>query len=140
MSAFAKPSQRLLLFPVELTRDVDLEPVEDVSLPLGRWALESTFSAKPLHRSVLGPGGNPDPFRPVQGRDLDGSSLDRLGDRDRNRHLEVAVGSLLEYGRRRDAGRDVQVPRRTAAGSVLALAGEADAAAVADARAGTLTR
>src|SRR5581483_5413181 len=70
------------------------------------------------------------PLGAVQGRDLDGRTLDRLGDRDRDGDLEVAVGALHEDRRGRDAGDHVQVPRRAAAGPVLTLAGDADPAAV----------
>src|SRR6185295_3923875 len=55
-------------------------------------------------------------------------------DGDRHGHLEVPVGALLEDRRRRNARDHVEVARRAAQRAILALAGDADAAAVTDSR------
>ena len=122
-----------LLFGGQVTRDLDLEAVEDVSSPATA-GLRRPLAAQTLDRAVLRARGHPDPLRPVEGRHLDRPALDRLGDRDRYDHLEAAVAALLEDGGWSHPGDHVEIARRAPAGTVLALAGDPDAAAVANAR------
>src|SRR4051794_30880886 len=125
--------ESLLLLGAQVLGHLDLEAVEDVAaaLPAG---LRRSFATQALDRSVLRPGREPDSLRAVQGWNLDRGALDRLGDRDRDRDLEIAVRPLHEDRRRRHTRDHVQVTGRPAAGTVLALAGDADPAPVADAR------
>ena len=60
------------------------------------------------------------------------AAAQRLGDRDRHRHLEVAVVEPLEDRGGGDPGGHVEVAGRAAARAGLALAGEADPGAVLD--------
>ncbi len=53
-------------------------------------------------------------------------ALESLGDRDRNRHLQVAAVEPFEDRRGGDPRRHVEVARRAAARAGLALAGEPD--------------
>ena len=144
---------RLALLLGQLLGHLDLEPVADVApapcpsasaapSPLSRWIVP-----------CLVPGCDLDLLRPLQGRHLDRGAAQRLGDRDRHRHLEVAAVEPLEDrrggdpgGRRRGrrAGRRAGPPRPcrragsgspslTPAGNVdlvaLGLLGQAGAAA-----------
>ena len=70
-----------------------------------------------------------------QRRHLDLAAAQRLNDADRHLDLEV-LALLLEDRRGRHVGDHVEVAGRAAALSGLALAGEADPAAVVDARPG----
>src|SRR5207247_2574364 len=124
--------QRLPLVAVELVRHLDLEPVEDVAPPAAAGS-RGALPAEALDGSMLGSGRNPDPLRAGERRHLDGRPLDRLGDRDRDRHLEIAVGALAEDRGGGDPGDDVEVAGRPAERSVLALAGDPDPGPVADA-------
>ena len=88
--------------------------------------------AQPLDRAVPGPRRDLDLLRPLQGRHLDRAAAQRLRDRDRHRHLEVAVVEPSEDRGGSDAGGHVEVARRAAARARLALAGEPDPGAVLD--------
>ena len=98
-------------------------------LPFG---FGGALAAQPLDRAVLGPGADLDLLRPVQGRHLDRAAAQRLGDRDRHRHLEVAAVEPLEDRRGGDPGGHVEVAGRAAARAGLALAGEPDPRPVLD--------
>src|SRR5438093_8323097 len=68
---------RLLLLFRERLRDLDPEAVVDVA-PALSGELGRALLAQPLDASVTRAGGNADPLRSVEGRDLEGSALDRL--------------------------------------------------------------
>src|SRR5919106_38232 len=125
--------QRPLLLACEVARDLDLEPVADVAPLPATTGLGWALAAEPLHRPVTRPGGDPDPLRAVERRDLDGRALDRLGDRDRHGDLQVAVAPLPVHRRGSDLGDHVEIAGRAAARAVLSLAGEANSGAVAHA-------
>src|SRR4029077_945566 len=108
-------------------------PVADVAAALAP-RLRRALAAQPPDRSLPGPGGHLDLLRPVQGRHLDRRAAQRLGDRDRHRHLEAAAVEALEDGGGGDAGDDVEVAGRAAAGAGLAFPGDPDPRPVLDPR------
>src|SRR5580700_7610801 len=89
------------------------------------WAL----AAQALNRAGLGARLDTQSLRAVQRRDLHLGAAQRLGDRQRNLDLQV-VAAALEHGRCRDVGHQIQVAGGTTAVTGLALARQADAAAV----------
>ena len=91
------------------------------------------LAAQALDRVVLRTRRDADLLRPAQRGDLDRRAADGLDDRDRDLDLEV-IALALEDRRLGDVGDDVQVARLAGAHARLALAGQADATAVADAR------
>ncbi len=82
------------LLPRELLRDVDADPVVDVSAPRSLGP-RRPLAAQPLDRAVLRSGERLI-VGAVQRGHLDVAALDRLGHGDRQVDLEVAVGTLLE--------------------------------------------
>src|SRR5581483_2479810 len=125
---------RLGLLRRERGGDVDHEAVVDVATALATEARRA-FAAQALDGAVLGAAGHAQALGTVQRRNLDDGALDRLRDRQRNLDLEVLAVALED--RRLDDARDhVQNTRRPGARprGGLALAGEPDPAAVADAR------
>src|SRR5262249_38082170 len=122
---------RLALLLGELLRDLDLQPVADVPASLALRP-RRPLAAQALDRPVPGPRCDLDLLGSVQGRDLDRAAAQRLRDRDRDGHLEVAVVEAPEDRGRGDVGGDVEVAGRTAARPGLALAGEPDPGAVLD--------
>src|SRR4051794_5348158 len=126
-----KALDRLLLLLRERPRDLDAEAVVDVAAPTPGELL-GALAAKALHAAVRGAGRHADLLRAAERRHLHGAAGDRLHDRDRDVDLEV-VALAPEDGRGRHVRDHVEVAAWTTAESRLALAGQPDAAALADA-------
>ena len=72
-----------------------VEAVVDVAA-IARVRLRRALAAEALDGPVLGAGRDADALRAAQRRNLDVGAADRLGERDRDVDLEVAVGAALE--------------------------------------------
>src|SRR6187551_2169964 len=121
----------LLLLLGQLRRHVDLEPVANIAAAIAAW-LRRALTAQALNRPVPGASWDLDLLGSVQGRYLDRRPAQRLGDRDRHGHLEVAAVEPLEHRGRGDPGGHVEVAGRATAGAGLAFAGKADPRSVLD--------
>src|SRR6185295_17451041 len=116
---------RLLLLLGQLLGHLDLEPVADVALAAAL-CLWRALAAEALDRAVPGARLDLDLLCALQRRHLDRRPAQRLGDRDRHRHLEVAGVEAFEDRRGGDAGDDEEIAGRATALSCLTLAGEAN--------------
>src|ERR1700689_5380061 len=124
---------RLFLLLAEMLGHVDHEAVVDVAFFFARAELGGALAAQALDGAVRSAGTHAQRLRAVECGHAHLSAAQRLGDGQRDLHLEV-VSLAGEHGRGRHVGEQVQVAGWATVAPGLALARQADAAAVTHAR------